>query len=33
MNVQLPLRMDKTAFLGWVQGRTERYDLIGDASS
>ena len=27
MNVQLPLRMDKTAFLGWVQGRKERYEL------
>ena len=27
MNVQLPLRMDKTAFLGWVQGRKEHYEL------
>ncbi len=27
MNVQLPLRMDKTAFLDWVQGREERYEL------
>jgi hypothetical protein len=27
MNVQLPVRMDKTAFLGWVQGRKERYEL------
>jgi Uma2 family endonuclease len=26
MNVQLPL-MDKAAFLGWVQGREERYEL------
>ncbi len=27
MNVQLPLRMDKSAFLDWVQGREERYEL------
>jgi Uma2 family endonuclease len=27
MNVQLPLRMDKAAFLDWVQGREERYEL------
>ena len=27
MNVQLPLRMDKPAFLHWVQGRGERYEL------
>ncbi len=27
MNVLLPLRMDKAAFLGWVQGREERYEL------
>ena len=27
MNVQLPPRMDKTEFLGWVQGRKERYEL------
>jgi Uma2 family endonuclease len=27
MNVQLPLRMDKTEFLDWVQGREERYEL------
>jgi Uma2 family endonuclease len=27
MNVQLPLRMDKPAFLDWVQGREERYEL------
>ena len=27
MNVQLPVRMDKTAFLDWVQGREERYEL------
>jgi Uma2 family endonuclease len=27
MNVQLPARMDKAAFLDWVQGREERYEL------
>jgi len=27
MNVQLPLHMDKPAFLAWVQGREERYEL------
>jgi Uma2 family endonuclease len=27
MNVQSNLRMDKPAFLDWVQGRTERYEL------
>src|SRR5258708_28482957 len=27
MNVQLPVRMDKTAFLDWVQGREERYEV------
>jgi len=27
MNIQLPLRMDKAAFLNWVQGREERYEL------
>ncbi len=27
MNVQLPARMDKTAFLDWIQGREERYEL------
>jgi Uma2 family endonuclease len=27
MNVQLPLQMDQQAFLGWVQGREERYEL------
>jgi Uma2 family endonuclease len=27
MNVQLPVRMDKTAFLDWVQSREERYEL------
>ena len=27
MNVQLPARMGKTAFLDWVQGRGERYEL------
>ena len=28
MNVQLPVHMDKTAFLAWVQGREERYELV-----
>jgi Uma2 family endonuclease len=27
MNVQSDLRMDKPAFLAWVQGRAERYEL------
>jgi Uma2 family endonuclease len=27
MNIQLPLGMDKLAFLEWVQGREERYEL------
>jgi Uma2 family endonuclease len=27
MNVQLPLQMDQQAFLAWVQGREERYEL------
>ena len=27
MNVQLPVKMDQQAFLGWVQGREERYEL------
>jgi Uma2 family endonuclease len=27
MNLQLPARMDKAAFLDWVQGREERYEL------
>ena len=27
MNVQVPVRMDKSAFLAWVQGREERYEL------
>ena len=27
MNVQLPIHMDKPAFLAWVQGREERYEL------
>src|SRR5947209_4996311 len=27
MNVQLPIRLDKPAFLAWVQGREERYEL------
>ena len=29
MNVQLPLQMDQQAFLAWVQGREERYELAG----
>jgi hypothetical protein len=28
MNVQLPVRLDKPAFLAWVQGREERYELV-----
>jgi len=27
MNIQFPLGMDKVAFLDWVQGREERYEL------
>jgi Uma2 family endonuclease len=27
MNVQRPLQMDKAAFLAWVEGREERYEL------
>ena len=27
MNVQLPVHIDKLAFLAWVQGREERYEL------
>jgi Uma2 family endonuclease len=27
MNVQLPVHIDKPAFLAWVQGREERYEL------
>jgi len=27
MNVQLPAHMDRHAFLAWVQGREERYEL------
>jgi Uma2 family endonuclease len=27
MNVQLPVHIDKPAFLDWVQGREERYEL------
>ena len=27
MNIQLPLGMDKVAFLDWVRGREERYEL------
>ena len=33
MNVQLPVRMDKAAFLECIQGRQERYELDRDASS
>jgi Uma2 family endonuclease len=29
MNVQLPLHIDKAAFLAWVQGREGRYELAG----
>jgi Uma2 family endonuclease len=27
MNIQLPVHIDKPAFLAWVQGREERYEL------
>jgi Uma2 family endonuclease len=27
MNLQLPIQIDKTTFLAWVQGREERYEL------
>ena len=27
MNLQLPIQIDKPAFLAWVQGREERYEL------
>ena len=27
MTVQLPVHIDKPAFLAWVQGREERYEL------
>jgi Uma2 family endonuclease len=27
MNVQLPIQMDRQAFLAWVQGREEHYEL------
>jgi hypothetical protein len=33
MNVQMPARMSKAAFLDWVQGREERYELDRGASS
>jgi Uma2 family endonuclease len=28
MNVRLPVHIDKSAFLAWVQGREERYELV-----
>ena len=28
MNIQLPVHMDKQAFLDWVRGREERYELV-----
>lgn len=28
MTVQLPLHMDKAAFLAWAEGRQERYELV-----
>lgn len=28
MNVQTPIRMDKSAFLAWIQGQEERYELV-----
>ena len=27
MNVHLPVQMDKSTFLSWVQGREVRYEL------
>ena len=33
MNVQPNLQVDKTAFLAWVQGREENYELRRAASS
>jgi Uma2 family endonuclease len=29
MNVRLPTHMSKAAFLRWVEGREERYELVG----
>jgi hypothetical protein len=28
MNVQLPVHLDKQAFLAWVQEHEERYELV-----
>jgi Uma2 family endonuclease len=28
MNIQLPVHMDKLAFLAWIQGREQRYELV-----
>ena len=28
MNVQLPMHMDKAAFLAWAEGRQARYELV-----
>jgi Uma2 family endonuclease len=28
MNVQLPVHMDKAAFLAWAEGREQRYELV-----
>ncbi len=28
MNIQLPVHMDKPAFLAWIQGREQRYELV-----
>ena len=28
MNIQLPVHMDKSAFLSWIQGQGERYELV-----
>jgi hypothetical protein len=33
MTVQLPMHMDKAAFLAWAEGRQERYELVEDALS
>jgi hypothetical protein len=29
MNVQLPVHLDKPAFLAWAEGRKGRYELVG----
>jgi hypothetical protein len=29
MNIQLPTHVDKPAFLGWLTGVEERFELVG----